>query len=151
MYFLSSRDFVSQRIIKKIFNVSTFRIASRTYGAFSSRERKAAIAADSMASAKRLSTLLPREYRCVFGSVSWYVCHSLYAVFNFCNTGKIVRGGVSLEVCGAFSSFISTMISYLWKICFEHGKNSSKARKIKKTYRNFRYGSWIIFSRFTMT
>lgn len=35
IYFLLSKDFVSQRIIKNIFNVSTFLVAKRTYGSFS--------------------------------------------------------------------------------------------------------------------
>lgn len=71
IYFLSSRDFVSQSTISKIFSVSIFRIANRTYGVFSSRERNAAMATDSIASIKRESILCPREYLWSLGKVWW--------------------------------------------------------------------------------
>lgn len=54
-YFLFSSDLVSQRIIKSIFNVSTFRIARRIYGCFSWRAKKAAIDIASIVSIKSVS------------------------------------------------------------------------------------------------
>ena len=44
MYFASSIDFVSQSIIRNIARTSVFRIAIRTYGYFSCRGRKPAVA-----------------------------------------------------------------------------------------------------------
>ena len=41
-YFLVSSDFVSHKIMSNNFSVSTLRVASRTYGIFSSRARNAA-------------------------------------------------------------------------------------------------------------
>lgn len=69
MYFLLSRDFVSQSIINIIFKVSTLRMATRTYGCFSCRERKLAMTIASILSTKRLSILWPIECRWAFGSV----------------------------------------------------------------------------------
>ncbi len=69
MYFVSSRDFVSQSTISKILSVSVFLIAVRTYGIFSSRTRKLAIARASMSSMNSASTLMPNECRWVFGSI----------------------------------------------------------------------------------
>ncbi len=63
MYFLSSRDLVSHKIIKSIFKVSVFRIAKATQGLFSSRDKKLAIAIPSMISTNKLSILNPSEYR----------------------------------------------------------------------------------------
>ncbi len=69
IYFLLSSDFVSQSIIKNSLSVSTFLIARRTYGCFSSRARKLAVAIASIISTKNASTLRPRECLCVFGMV----------------------------------------------------------------------------------
>ncbi len=63
MYFLSSKDVVSQRIFKNIFKTSDFLIASLTYGSFSSGFKKAAIATNSIISVKYLSTFCPSVYR----------------------------------------------------------------------------------------
>ena len=60
IYFLLSRDFVSQIIIKSIFNKSIFLIARRTQGSFSSRDEKPAVAMASIISTKTLSILSPR-------------------------------------------------------------------------------------------
>ena len=76
IYFLVSSDFVSHRIMHSNFNVSTFRVAIRTYGSFSSRERNAAADIVSMISINITSILAPSEYRCNFGSSAWYVCQS---------------------------------------------------------------------------
>ena len=48
-------DLVSQSIIKNIFSVSTFLIDRRTYGSFSSRARKLAVASASIISTKSVS------------------------------------------------------------------------------------------------
>lgn len=69
MYFLSSIDFVSQRTIRSIFNVSSFLMERRTYGHFSLGERKLAIATASMISTNRVSILCPREWRWSLGKV----------------------------------------------------------------------------------
>ena len=70
IYFLSSKDFVSQRIIKSIRKVSAFLIASRTYGCFSSRDKKLAADIASITSTNKVSIRWPRECLCVFG-ISW--------------------------------------------------------------------------------
>ena|SRR3989339_967153 len=70
MYFLSSIDLVSHKTIKSIFIVSTFLIASRTHGCFSSRDKKVAIEITSMTSTNKVSIFCPREYLCSFGRVS---------------------------------------------------------------------------------
>jgi hypothetical protein len=57
MYFLSSRDFVSHSTINSIRSVSIFLIASRTYGCFSSRERKLAAEIASINSIDNISIL----------------------------------------------------------------------------------------------
>gem|GEM_PF-1603304 len=62
-YFLLSSDFVSQQIIRRIFTVSIFRIAIRTYGCFSVGPRKLAAETASIVSIKRVSILSPREWR----------------------------------------------------------------------------------------
>ena len=69
IYFLLSSDLVSQSIIKNILSVSTFLIDRRTYGSFSSRTRKLAVASASMISTKSVSILWPRECLCVLGSI----------------------------------------------------------------------------------
>lgn len=63
IYFLLSRDLVSHKIINSIFRVSTFRIANRTYGCFSSFERKLAAAVASIISMNKVSILWPSEWR----------------------------------------------------------------------------------------
>jgi len=60
-YFLLSKDFVSQRIIKNIFSVSSFWIALRTYGIFSARTKKQAVAIASTISTNKVSIFLPSE------------------------------------------------------------------------------------------
>jgi len=50
IYFLSSNDFDSQRIMSNILSVSSFRIARRTYGDFSCGDRKLAAAIASIIS-----------------------------------------------------------------------------------------------------
>ncbi len=62
IYFLSSNDFVSQRIFRNIFKTSDLRMASLTYGIFSSGGRYAAIVTDSIISVKYLSTFCPSVY-----------------------------------------------------------------------------------------
>ncbi len=62
-YFLLSRDLVSQSTMRSIFRVSSFLIARRTCGCFSSRVRKLARAIASMISTNRVSILCPREWR----------------------------------------------------------------------------------------
>ncbi len=69
IYFLSSSDLVSQRIMRNTLIVSTFLSAKRTYGSFSCRERKAAVTMASTASTKIVSIRCPNECRCVFGSI----------------------------------------------------------------------------------
>lgn len=76
MNFLVSSDFVSHKIRQSNFNVSTFFVARRTYGSFSSRGRNAAAEIASMISINNVSILAPSEYRCNFGSSVWYVCQS---------------------------------------------------------------------------
>lgn len=61
IYFLSSSDFVSHKIISKIFTVSVFLIASRTYGCFSSRFRNPASEIDSIISINKISIRSPSE------------------------------------------------------------------------------------------
>lgn len=55
IYFLSSSDFVSQSIIKSIFIVSNFCIASRTQGCFSVLSKKVAMDMASIISINKLS------------------------------------------------------------------------------------------------
>ncbi len=69
MYFLLSKDFVSQSIIKNTFKVSSFLIAKRTNGSFSFSDRKFAVIIASIASIKILSIFSPKEYLCVFGII----------------------------------------------------------------------------------
>ena len=69
MYFLLSKVFASHRTINSPFNVSVFRMASRTHGCFSSRDKKVAIAIASMISIKIVSIFCPREYLCSFGKI----------------------------------------------------------------------------------
>ncbi|TSC55624.1 MAG: hypothetical protein Greene071421_549 [Parcubacteria group bacterium Greene0714_21] len=69
IYFLLSSDLASQSIIKNILSTSTFLIAKRTHGCFSSRARKLAVASASIISTKRVSILCPRECLCVFGII----------------------------------------------------------------------------------
>lgn len=68
-YFFVSSDFVSQSIKRKIFNVSSFRIASRTHGCFSVLGRNPALATASISATNSLSILFPSVYRWVFGMV----------------------------------------------------------------------------------
>ena len=63
IYFLVSRDSVSQSISKNSFTVSTFCIAVRIWGCFSSRTRKLAMLIASIASTSRVSTRKPIECR----------------------------------------------------------------------------------------
>ena len=67
IYFLVSSDFASHKIMSSILIVSTFLAASRTYGSFSARERKAAADVASMVSINSSSILAPREYRWSLG------------------------------------------------------------------------------------
>lgn len=60
IYFFVSSDSFSQAIRQSTFSVSSFRIANRTKGRFSSRERKLAAATASIHSTKRLSMRAPR-------------------------------------------------------------------------------------------
>jgi len=76
-YFFVSSDFVSHKIIKSNLSVSILRVASRTYGIFSSRERNAAAETASIDSIYNSSILPPSEYRWIFGSVEWYSCHKM--------------------------------------------------------------------------
>ena len=69
IYFLSSIDPVSQRIIKSICNVSTFRIAKRIYGCFSVGERKLAMETASILSINKLSIRRPKECLCNLGKI----------------------------------------------------------------------------------
>ena len=70
IYFLSSKDFVSQRIMRSTRKVSAFLIANRTYGCFSSRDKKLAAEIASITSTNKVSIRWPRECLCVFG-ISW--------------------------------------------------------------------------------
>lgn len=76
IYFFVSSDCDSHKIMQRNFNVSTFCVASRTCGNFSSRERNAAADTASIISINRESILAPSEYRCSFGNSAWYVCQS---------------------------------------------------------------------------
>ena len=93
MYFLLSKDLVSQRTIKSIFNASSFRMASRTRGCFSGLGRKPARETASITSTNKTSILWPREYLCIFGIVWQYWTQTIYAAFSFSKTGKILAGG----------------------------------------------------------
>lgn len=62
IYFFVSNDFVSHKIIKNIFKVSVFLIASLTQGCFSRGDKKLAIAIASIISENNLSIFKPREY-----------------------------------------------------------------------------------------
>lgn len=61
IYFLLSSDCVSQRMSERILIVSSFLMASWTYGSFLSFERKAALAIASIVSIKSESILWPKE------------------------------------------------------------------------------------------
>lgn len=63
IYFLLSSDLVSQRTISNIFKVSNLRIATRTYGCFSSRLKKLATAIASIISINKVSILCPSVCR----------------------------------------------------------------------------------------
>lgn len=67
IYFLSSKDLVSHRIIRSTCRVSIFLIASLTYGCFSVRERKLAADIASMISINNVSIRWPREWRWILG------------------------------------------------------------------------------------
>ena len=69
IYLLLSKDFVSQRIIRKIFKVSVLRMANLTYGNFSSRDKKLAMVIASIISTRIVSTRFPREYLCSLGKI----------------------------------------------------------------------------------
>jgi len=71
MYFLLSKDLVSHNIIRNIFNVSVFLIANFTYGCFSSRRKKLAIARASIISVSKIFIFCPKVYRCAFGG-RWF-------------------------------------------------------------------------------
>jgi len=60
MYFLLSKDFVSQRIIRSTFNVSNFLIEKLIQGNFSVLLRKLAIDIPSIISTKSESIFIPR-------------------------------------------------------------------------------------------
>lgn len=68
-YFSLSMDLVSQSTIRRIFSASVFRAARRTYGIFSSLERKVAAETASMISMKIWSILWPSEYLWSLGSI----------------------------------------------------------------------------------
>lgn len=76
IYFFVSSDLVSHRIMQSSFNVSTFLVARRTYGIFSSFDKNAAAEIASMISMNKMSILAPSECRWSFGSSAWYVCQS---------------------------------------------------------------------------
>lgn len=76
MYFLVSSDLDSHKIRQSSFKVSTFRVASRTYGNFSSFDKNAATEIASMISINKMSILAPSEYRCSLGNSAWNVCQS---------------------------------------------------------------------------
>lgn len=61
IYFLLSKDLVSHKIIKRTLAVSTFRMANRTHGCFSSLARKLAAAMASIASINSVSIFWPSE------------------------------------------------------------------------------------------
>lgn len=63
IYFLSSKDFVSQSTINNTFTVSVFLIANLIQGCFSPLLKKLATAIPSIISTNRLSILTPRECR----------------------------------------------------------------------------------------
>lgn len=67
IYFLSSIDFVSQRIIRNILSVSVFLIANLIQGNFSCSCKNPDVVVASIASTKRLSIFCPKEYLWVFG------------------------------------------------------------------------------------
>lgn len=67
IYFLSSSDFVSHRIISNIFSASSFFMDRRTYGCFSCGDKKPAAATDSMISTNKVSILYPKEFLLNFG------------------------------------------------------------------------------------
>ena len=59
-YSFVSSDSVSQSISKNIFNVSSFRMASRTHGCFSAFERNVALATASIKQTNSTSTFPPK-------------------------------------------------------------------------------------------
>lgn len=61
IYFLSSKDFVSHKIIRRTFMVSVFRIARRTHGCFSVLSKNVATEIASIISTKSVSILIPSE------------------------------------------------------------------------------------------
>ena len=69
IYFLLSKDWVSQSIISSILRVSIFRIANWTYVNLFLPERKLAVARVSIVLMKILSTLFPKEYLWVLGKI----------------------------------------------------------------------------------
>ncbi len=68
LYFLSSSELFSHRIMSKIFTVSTFRIANFICVCFSSGVRKIAAATASIISTQRLSMRWPNVNRWIRGS-----------------------------------------------------------------------------------
>lgn len=71
IYFLLSSDFVSQSIRRKIFKVSSFRMATLKYGSFSCFDVKPAVAVISISSTNSPSIFPPSVYRCAFGRSWW--------------------------------------------------------------------------------
>jgi hypothetical protein len=61
IYFLLSIDFVSHSTMSSIFTVSTFLMASRTHGCFSSFDKKLATDIASIVSTNKVSILWPSE------------------------------------------------------------------------------------------
>ncbi len=76
IYFLSSSDFVSQRIMSSTLSASSLRMARRTYGCFSWGDKKLAAAMASIASTNNESMRKPNEYLSCFGSSLQNPCHS---------------------------------------------------------------------------
>ncbi|MEN9621636.1 MAG: hypothetical protein RLZZ67_70 [Candidatus Parcubacteria bacterium] len=76
IYFLSSRDLTSQRIMSKTLSASSLRMARRTYGYFSWDDRKLAAAIASIASINKESMRYPNEYLSCFGISLQNPCHN---------------------------------------------------------------------------
>ncbi len=69
IYFFSSSDLISHKILSITFTVSIFRIANLTHGNFSSFCKKVAIETASTASTNKESIFTPNECRCIFGKI----------------------------------------------------------------------------------
>ncbi len=95
IYFLLSRDFISQAICRKNLSRSSFTELLFRKISFSVLLEYVALIIFSMASKKSESILFPKVYRESLGKCTIYSCHNLYAATSFCKILKLnADGGV---------------------------------------------------------